>query len=928
MRARFRRIVGTFGAVSLIVGSAAGAALAIGEGTASAGVVSAFSVDLNAPTGINQNTIGNPGAPVTHVGLVNAGGGWSFTVTNWVAGETINILTGTPNGGPGIECNTTQPDGVNQTQVDLSNYVYFSAADTGGTTTTDSPIIETTGGTIAPIITTLVSQSPATAYDAVGFPGFANNGGCPSNTTGDGDLLTLTFQNTAVTGAAAQVFLGYANSVGNPASSVDEPVTFDTGFGAATGPVPFIATDSTTGTAIITVPSSATVIGETPSANVPSSALVRQTSVETVPSTAISNFSITETGESLGIDAPLVSGNLPPNSGTLAAGTASPPAMEPTDIGGTGTQPIGAVCLVIDNSTSQNLIFSTPPTGAPVWSVNPGASTAGFTATAGGAIIVNGGNELQLPVTSPSNAPTTWTASGLSLMTALGDRTDADGPVYAFAYFVFGDPTSATLCSGAALPNTGNSAAANPPTAPTDHVLGYVQLGTVSELANSIYGAAAVDTAAQAIGHQFNYANGQCLGNQFPQFFNGGPLFVASDADYHDALGAAYPAGADDSAVALTDPNSISQATLDIIRQEGVQTVYLVGGDLAISNNVQNQLAATPSYLCGGVNPRFAFGTGLPEDLTVIRIAGFTADDTNLQLATFPGAQPPTPWQPFGAFANPAAFNDTGTGASTAAPTSPVQNIAVVVSDAGFQDAVSASAIAYGWPLPLVVTNPTNLDSDALAALADGHVTEVILVGGVDAVSDNIVTELSGFGISVLRVAGMDASDTSTQLASFELAAAPVLALGLVPTGLAENNNDGLWQNFVNRTAGVIAGPNFDGVHAHAIMLARGDFYADAETASVLSIHNGFFASSTPFKPLLLTESPSVLGSAVTSFLNKAGLAVSALNGAFPAWGHDGSDGEQWNDSSSNVYTIQPIGGIFALNPSTLTAALAAVTAG
>ena len=466
------------------------------------------------------------------------------------------------------------------------------------------------------------------------------------------------------------------------------------------------------------------------------------------------------------------------------------------------------------------------------------------------------------------------------------------------------------------------------PGGPGSYELGYVQLSTVDELANSVYGDTEVDTAAQAIGHQFNYANGQCVGTQFPQFFNGGPLFVATDADYHDALGADYPAGADDTGVALTDPGSVPQGLLDIIRQEGVQTIYLVGGNLAIYDAVQTQLANTPSYLCGGVNPRFNV-LGQPQNLTVIRIAGFSADDTNLKLATFVGAQPPTPYIPFGAFATPTLFNDTGTGMSTAAPTNPVQNIAVVVSDAGFQDAVSASALAYGWPLPLVVTNPTGLTPDALAALADQHVTEVILVGGVDAVSDAVVTQLNGFGISVLRVAGFDGSDTSTQLAAFELADAPVASLGNVPTGLAENNNDGLWQNFVNRTAGLVAPPAFNSVHAHAIDLARGDAYYDALTAAaVLSIHNGFFASATPFKPVLLTESPSSLGSYVTKFLNSAGLAVSGLAGEFPSWGHTApiSNGNQINNASSNVYTVQPIGGIFALTPGTLAAALAALT--
>ena len=155
MRARFRRVVGAFGAVSLIVGTAAAAVVTISSAAAGAGTVSAFSADLAAPTNLNQNTIGYPG--VANVGVINAGDGWSFTITNWQAGDTVDILTGTPNGGPGIECNTVQPDGVNQTHVDPGNYVYFSGYDAGGVnngngTGTDSPIIESTGGTVAPII--------------------------------------------------------------------------------------------------------------------------------------------------------------------------------------------------------------------------------------------------------------------------------------------------------------------------------------------------------------------------------------------------------------------------------------------------------------------------------------------------------------------------------------------------------------------------------------------------------------------------------------------------------------------------------------------------------------------------------------------------------------------------------------------------------
>ena len=90
---------------------------------------------------------------------------------------------------------------------------------------------------------------------------------------------------------------------------MSEPVVFDTGFGAATGAVPFNAAYLPVfppgSFAAVTVPSSATVVGETPAANNPSSGVVRTTGSEVVAAQSIPNFTITETGESLGIDLPL-----------------------------------------------------------------------------------------------------------------------------------------------------------------------------------------------------------------------------------------------------------------------------------------------------------------------------------------------------------------------------------------------------------------------------------------------------------------------------------------------------------------------------------------------------------------------------------------------------------------------------------------------
>jgi putative cell wall-binding protein len=631
------------------------------------------------------------------------------------------------------------------------------------------------------------------------------------------------------------------------------------------------------------------------------------------------------------------------------------------------------VCLQLDNSTSQNLQFTEAST---TFTVTGGANTTGLSATTGPGTVVTypsvGNTILGLPVSTPSAAgqAATWVASNLSLATApVGTNlsegqstgvTESDGPVWAYVYWVSGpDPSCLGVVTAAPPAPAVPKIDLNPVTAatgggqPTDPLeIGYVQLSTVSELANSIYGASQVGTAAEAIGHQFNYAAGDCVGPGAEESGNeaGGVLFVATDADYHDALGAAYPAGADDSAVALTDPGSLSIGTANIIRQEGVQTVYLVGGPLAISNNVQNQLESTTSYLCGGVEPRIN-ALGGTEDLTVIRIAGQTADDTNLQLADFPGAQPITPTPgPFGAYAAPTAFNDTGSGTGTGAPTGVTQNTAILVTDADFPDAVSGSALAYGWPMPLIVTTPGALDTDALEAIFNDHINQVIVLGGVLAVTPAVISELPA-GVTAIRVAGIDGSDTSTELASFELSTA---------LGIGVDNNDPQWGAFVDRTAGEIApAPGFSAqgdTHAHVVLLARGDYYADAETASVLAVHNGLYGFNTTLKPLVLAESPTNLGSYVTSWLSNAGLAVSGLPGEVAAggWANDpnplehasATDGLKTPSfgnqvietpffgkgnpgfSSSSVYTIQPIGGPLALGQGVLNAAIAAVTAG
>ena len=984
MRARFRRWVGICGSVVVIAGTMSGAALAFGQASASAaGSSTAFTLDLGTPTTIVQNALGAPANPTgtPPTGNFNAGDGWTFTMEGWHVGDQIAITLGTTSGGPPVECNTSPyPYGVNQTGVDDANYVLFSSLDA-----TDS-IFAVSGSSVPDISVSLGSH----ATDPRGHD---------CGPTSDSNVLLLTV--TGTDGAAlangnptatAEVFLGYNTSI----AGTNSPLLFDTGFGAqAPGPIavagayyPYNDTNQIgspygdgygtaaptlgdycvlsgflagcTTPAVITVPSDATMVGEVPAANSPASGIPRVTGLDIVPPTAIANFTITDPGDFL----PPFNAAAP-NSPPQSLGTPAPTLAQP-----------GYVCLMLDNSTRQNLLFATTPT----WGVAGSAGSAGESGTAGPSLVVNNGTTLALPVTGASNAGSVWTASNITLATIPGHQTHADGPVWAYVFydaFPYGgntdvqpppctagpaafvrfslvplDDTGVSLQGWHGDPDLGGSPSPQ---------LGYVQLTTVSELANSISGATSQDTAAQAIGHQFNYATGDCVGSAFSQFRNphGGAIFLATVSDYHDALGAAYPAGAEDSGVVLTDPNTLSQAAADIIRQEGVETVYIVGGPLAISNAVQNTLSNTPSYQCGGFTPRLN-SLGGTENLVVIREAGQTADDTNVILAQFPGAQVPTPGFPLGAFNTPALFNDSGAADSTAAPVFPVQNMAILTTDANFQDAVSGSALAYAWPMPLIVTPGTGLSTDALEAIFNDHISEFIVLGGPLAISSTVMSELHGLGIAALRVAGMDGSETSTQLASFELAGAITMTSGFqVTVGLGQNNDDYDWSSFVARTAGEIGDPGYK-IYAHAVLLGRGDYWADAESAAgVLAVHNGLYGHNTTFKPLVLTESsggfgiPASLGTYVTSWLNQAGLAVSGLPGQLPAsicplapgatdesctagtqepdgWADFSgfNFGEQWNGASSNVYTVQPIGGPLAIPPSVLLAADLAITAG
>jgi len=953
-----------------------GLAMALGGGVASAQTASetttGFSLwDNQTPSLIQQNT---KGYGYNNDPISGAGATWVFRISgNWKEGDTYSINV-QPNTYPfnvgGGNCGTPLiPPGVNQSTIDFANYVGFHNV----ANVSDGPILYQSSYTSG--------EAPQVTFAMDDSIGCSNFTGTTSYATLN---IILTNSGNGQAGQTAEIIIGRSFDEGT-GDWEDGPVLFDVGYGATTGPAHFTGhfcpaqngnpvTCKKTGntdpddqwvnaTQTFDVASSVTVTGQRPSANNPRTTLVRDTRTDWVAG-PISEFKISED----------VVNALPPTDGYTPEGLPVPVDENNNEIPAPdanrhlittgGGDPQGAVCLKIDHSAGSNDIYFGDT--LPTWGVDPGASVTPNSARPGpGQVVEEQDDLLRLPVRDSSNAtPTVWTTTGLNVE----GTAYADGPVYAWVYYVyntdFGNSENTSCLDAwniATQQYAGQGSSENKPYLTTQ--LGYVQLATVSEVASSIAGATAVDTAAEAIEHQYDYAKGDCVGElYFDDEDQGGAIFLARDDFYADGLGAAYSAGTVDTGVLLTNPTKLSSAAKQAIRRQGVQTVYIAGGPLAISDAVEAELAGTTAYLCGGNQPRLDPNTGKPKKLVVERIAGETLYDTNELLAEFAGAQMPMAFGAFGIWSSstPDLFNNTDARSLVGtAPTRPV-NTALLVTGENFQDAMVGSVPAYGgdywcaWcgefgqPMPLIATPSNSLSPQAIDAMRNQSIQQLIVLGGPLAVSESVVDEAVAAipGLGVVRIAGQTASDTSVQLAEFELSAS---------LGMGWQNTDFDWGSYVNRSAGdinqnqcyTIKVDEVDAqdrsdycITARTVLMARGDWFADAMAAApVLSVHNGRWDNVQKF-PLITTDSPSSLGVPVITFLVRGSFWISTLDGGTYAGGlgvdytYNGLPdpiycvggsyvvpGCNVTTESSNVYTIQPIGGTLALTPALLEAA-------
>lgn len=182
-----------------------------------------------------------------------------------------------------------------------------------------------------------------------------------------------------------------------------------------------------------------------------------------------------------------------------------------------------------------------------------------------------------------------------------------------------------------------------------------------------------------------------------------------------DGLAASFLAGQQDAPILLTQHDELNPETKQAIEDLGAKKVFLVGGTVALSEEVKASLEA--------------------KGLEVERIAGANRIETALSVAARAGD----------------AFERI-----------------YLVNGWAFADALVASPSAYEEGIPIVVDQGQSVSSTVGQALQKWGVKEVTIIGGTDVVTSNYAKELETLGFKVVRKSGANRYETALAFAQDE----------------------------------------------------------------------------------------------------------------------------------------------------------------
>ena len=378
-------------------------------------------------------------------------------------------------------------------------------------------------------------------------------------------------------------------------------------------------------------------------------------------------------------------------------------------------------------------------------------------------------------------------------------------------------------------------------------------VGAQTLTVNSVVGATTTEIAKGSVGSILGSvttiygANGTADGTVAAEFESAFPanastqtggntnVVLATDAPQangSDALAASYLEGTLGTGLLITPSTTLGTDAKQAMQLEGVTTVYVVGGPLAISPAVISQIQALPAYFPGGLVQR---GTNVTVVGPIYGTDG-TAEGTAAAIATRYGTA-------YGVGDFSTAYNSTGgvynTTTGTASTVAPVGSVptAIVVASTDWQDAMSIAPEAYRSRFPVILAGPstsTTLGADAQAALTSLGVKQVIVIGGQLALQNSVEAQIAALngGISVLRIAGIDATDTAAQIANF------ALAQGTAGLGWTAGN--------------------------HAVIASHADYWTDALGAAALG---GGANATFGTEPIILVQNPTTVGQYTTAEL-------------------------------------------------------------
>jgi putative cell wall-binding protein len=293
-------------------------------------------------------------------------------------------------------------------------------------------------------------------------------------------------------------------------------------------------------------------------------------------------------------------------------------------------------------------------------------------------------------------------------------------------------------------------------------------------------------------------------------------VVLASGENFPDALSSGYLANqVGGGSILLTKRDSLPSATASAMRELGTRTVFVVGGDAAVSQKVVNQLKNTPQYYPGGHE---TIGQG---KLHVVRLAGKDRYETNQKVNAYAAAMSED--------ANPVGRTHIEFGQAS-------KLTALVATGEKFADALAAGPATTGvWDtdgevygnLPLILTRSGELSPAAKEQMKSFGIEQAVVVGGESAVSTATQNAIEAAGADVYRIQGADRYATAAAVADW------VTADSTPKAGVA----------------GGLGFDEFDESSARSY-LATGEKYADALAGAPLAGGSG--------SPLLLTRSDSL----------------------------------------------------------------------